>query len=37
MLSAGTPPTFRCKTVLSGSGTQVINPNTYWPKRLSIG
>ncbi|MFF7138731.1 DNRLRE domain-containing protein [Streptomyces sp. NPDC008196] len=25
------------KTALSGSGTQVINPNTYWPKRLSIG
>lgn len=25
------------RTTLSGSGTQVINPNTYWPTRLSIG
>ncbi|MFE2215945.1 DNRLRE domain-containing protein [Streptomyces canus] len=25
------------KATLSGSGTQVINPNTYWPTRLSIG
>jgi len=21
----------------NGSGTQVINPNAYWPTRLSIG
>ncbi|MFG2471249.1 DNRLRE domain-containing protein [Streptomyces canus] len=25
------------RTTLPGSGTQVINPNTYWPTRLSIG
>lgn len=25
------------RTALSGSGTQVVNPNTYWAKRLSIG